>query len=83
MTCTRCHREPGQPWREHAERVLCETCAALPPLVATGTTRHPAVAGVLLAAGGPRCWQDRPDRPCASPDWYAGRDVWLCPEHAR
>lgn len=33
MICTRCQHEPGQPRREHAERVLCDQCAALPPVV--------------------------------------------------
>jgi hypothetical protein len=33
VTCTRCQRHPGVPRRKHAERVLCDTCAALPPLV--------------------------------------------------
>lgn len=33
MTCTRCSHDGASPRREHAERVLCDTCAALPPLV--------------------------------------------------
>src|SRR5215207_818556 len=34
MTCTRngCSR-PGTPRGEHAQRVMCDTCAALPPIV--------------------------------------------------
>jgi hypothetical protein len=33
MTCTRCHKRPGEPRRERAERVLCDSCAALRPVV--------------------------------------------------
>jgi AAA domain len=33
MTCTRCGSRPGEPRREHAERVLCDQCAAKPPII--------------------------------------------------
>jgi len=33
VTCTRCQQAPGEPRREHAQRVLCDDCALLPPLV--------------------------------------------------
>lgn len=33
MTCTRCHKAPGQPRRKHAERVMCDACSQLPPIV--------------------------------------------------
>ena len=32
-SCTRCEAQPARSRREHAERVLCEKCAARPPLV--------------------------------------------------
>jgi hypothetical protein len=33
VNCTRCSRDGAEPRREHAERVLCDGCAAKPPIV--------------------------------------------------
>lgn len=79
MTCERCRAE-GQPRREHAERVLCDACAALPPVVDWQAPPPPDDSPVAVGrvegrafVGGGRFVLDAPKRVPAL--WGSGDDV--------